>query len=690
MNDTRQTPALHWDLAALNPYRHLPLLVLYGSAGRDAVLPQLQGFLIRRECPVDFDAPPQGLPFPRHAVLQEGIAAILAAVPPVYWRKYALELAPFCEQYGLLLLDTAGHDLLALWRTEQQLDAQGGNTGSAAALRRAIRAHDVISFDFFDTLFCRTTLAPQDTFARVAAACGLDPAFAGARDRAERALGCATLEEIYRQLAKDLRWDDDTRDTVRQCELDWERRLLMPRRTMLAMLRYALRQGKTVCVVSDTALPAAFLRGCLTRQGLPGDLPVWVSCEKGCTKYAGLFAKFRQSFAPDGLRFLHIGDNRSVDGVCAELAGFSHFLIAPVETLCRQAGAAALAAPCRSWNDRLAVGMVAAGLFNDPFAAAPRKLPGLPRFGALALGPLAVGYLLWAADRARQTGCRRVIFPARDGYLFHKLYRLLRQQDPTLPAGVYLPASRGALLLADLETRADQQEWLHSCPWHTPQEILTRRFLLPPPTGYPETMTQDELLDRYGDAITGRSRQLRQGYRKLLARLHLTGPGRCAFCDLLSMGTSQLHLERLLEQTMQGLYLHRGQPDRPEKAALSIEAYMEDPTLTAVSQFHFLLEFVFSSPSPSLHHIDPDGTPVYEPEKRSSEELRVMQGLQHGVQRFARSFFALAVPEVPLSAPVTDALLRYLLSGAVGVQDPSLPHIRIYDDWSDVYLNCFS
>lgn len=694
MNHIHPAPSLVWDFPALQPYRNLPLLMVHGKdSDRTALAEPMRRLWVRREISVDYDAPRQALRFPWNGLLAEGISAVLVAVPPVYIRKYALELGPFCARWGLLLLDPAGHDLLALWRSELQLDRQDGNAGNAAALRRAIREHDVISFDFFDTLFCRRTLAPEDTFAWVAAHCGLDPAFPAARARTERALDCAPLAQIYDALARQFHWDGPTRDRALQTELDFERRCLMPRRTMLRMIRYAQQCGKRVYIVSDTALPASFLQALLQEGGLREPPEIWVSCERGQTKYGGLFSTFRRHVSEDGLRFLHIGDNRSVDGVCAEMAGLSHFLIASVETLARQAHADGLAAECDSWNDRLAVGSVLAELFNDPFALnGDHRCPvaSVQRFGALVLGPVAAGYLGWIAASLREHPADRVLFPARDGYLFHKLYAELRRQAPALPPAVYLPTSRSACLLADLQTEADQREWLHSSPYRTPREILSRRFLLTPPEDCPEEAEETALLRQFGQAISARSDALRQGYRRLLRRLHVRPEDRSVFCDLLSMGTSQYHLERIAGQTMTGLYLHRGQPDRPEKERLTIRSYLEDPQLTAVTSYHFLLEFVFSAPAPSLHYVDTDGTPVYEPEKRSDEELRVMAGLQRGVARFARQYFALALPGQSLSPRVADALLHYGMSGAILVTDPALRGVRIYDDWSDVYLHCFT
>ena len=108
----------------------------------------------------------------------------------------------FCREQGISLWDIEGEDLLI--EQAQSVSDHPYFSLSMEAVKAAIHAHEVISFDVFDTLLMRRTLYFTDVFYLLEERLHM-PGFAKARMRAEHDLyrqkEQPTLEEIYDALA---------------------------------------------------------------------------------------------------------------------------------------------------------------------------------------------------------------------------------------------------------------------------------------------------------------------------------------------------------------------------------------------------------------------------------------------------------------------------------------------------------
>lgn len=204
---------------------------------------------------------------------------------------------------------------------------------SLSDLKQAIDAHDVISFDIFDTLVRRTTKTPQDVFdmaeQRIRAQ-GEDVPFAEWRKAAELdqvKLGhFPSFEEIYQQLQRKHHLSDETVERWKTLEWGIEEEVLVVREDVAEAFRYALEQGKCVCLTSDMYFTQEELQRLLEERGLTGWQKIFVSCEHQATKADGALFRFPLEFA-DGRLLLHIGDHPVSDDEMPQRLGIDTYLL---------------------------------------------------------------------------------------------------------------------------------------------------------------------------------------------------------------------------------------------------------------------------------------------------------------------------------------------------------------------------
>lgn len=108
-----------------------------------------------------------------------------------------------------------------------------------------------------------------------------------------------TLEEIYAELARRMRWSAGVSAAAQAAELGLEERSLRAVPEMQRRLATARAEVERVVFVSDMYLPEEFIRRVLAREGLfqAGD-GLQVSCEARATKASGaLYDRVRASFS---------------------------------------------------------------------------------------------------------------------------------------------------------------------------------------------------------------------------------------------------------------------------------------------------------------------------------------------------------------------------------------------------------
>jgi FMN phosphatase YigB (HAD superfamily) len=225
-----------------------------------------------------------------------------------------------------------------------------------------------------------------------------------------------------------------------ECEL--ERSVTAPMPGMRELLCDLRRAGKQIVLCSDMYLPAAQIAALLSENGYDlNGVRLYVSCEHGRSKASGrLFQRWIEAERVVPQRAVHVGDNPAADIEAARRVGLRAIRFYEpsetarrrrVETLKRRAAGNAF------WKGAYLFAV------SDPLQHQPPRPDFHYDYGRRLLGPAYTVFLHRVVEQVAQHGIEQLVFVAREGFLFRKVYDLLAPR--LLPAAERPPTSYACL-----------------------------------------------------------------------------------------------------------------------------------------------------------------------------------------------------------------------------------------------------
>ena len=220
---------------------------------------------------------------------------------------------------------------------------------------------DIVSFDVFDTLVCRSVMEPVDVFHLVAKAIAqiedilvsqsFVDHFVEYRRRAEQLIrikldkidGASDVEEmqildVYKEML--LQTGENPENAARFVALEQaiELRCLKVRKAGSVLFRQAITAGKTIIIISDFIHPGSFVEKVLVQCGYAGWSRLYVSSDVGLRKHNGrLFEHVLNDLGiVDHARMCHFGDNARGDIKMAQLHGLLAYHLPSGPSLLKQ------------------------------------------------------------------------------------------------------------------------------------------------------------------------------------------------------------------------------------------------------------------------------------------------------------------------------------------------------------------
>ncbi|MCI8596973.1 MAG: hypothetical protein HFJ10_00785 [Lachnospiraceae bacterium] len=498
----------------------------------------------------------------------------------------------------------------------------------------AIDAHEIISFDIFDTIFMRKVYEPTDVFGLLDSEVGekVSCCFSKIRREAEGELlkeGEPDIYQIYQRMGEKYPLSLSQCRYLMEKELEKEREVLRVRESMRQCIEYCREQRKRFFFVSDMYLPSEILRGFLEDFQIRGYEDILVSCEHQTSKTNGLFQILKEK--AKGKSYLHIGDNQEADGRAAKRNGIDSFLIMPSVRMLESSSYRDALGHLNGVESRVMLGIFASKVFQDPFAlyessGKPEIL--LPEvFGFLFIGPLVVSFLVWMLQVLEKERSALLLFSSRDGWLIQKAYHILKEnwKLEELPEDLYFLISRKAVL--EIEEEMDG----------------------PSAASY-QTYLESLNLGRYRELY---------------------------FFDFMSRGTCQSKLENLIGRKIKGLYFQRSFSGDAQKDAVQVKAYLKEVSAQESNLRIFamcdFLECIFTSYQPSFLRFQANGKVVYDRERRSERQLKCLKEIHQGILSYCRCFSGIIkrLPSHMPSVKFCDELLQYTSEtfSRIGISD---------------------
>lgn len=328
-----------------------------------------------------------------------------------------------------------------------------------------VEGADVVSCDVFDTLIHRKVRKPIDVFRIVSEQILKEEKYLDevevvfsfpslrvyaenkAREHVFAQYGHheVSLDEIYVNFQKITNCTDSLKNYLSEKEIFVENSITYANPIMLEIVKKALRDGKKIVLCSDMYSSSTEISDRVINAGYPAGLPVIVSCENGCSKHDGfLFDILKKNFSIDE-KIVHIGDNIHADINMAQENEIDclHF------TYKDEIDEIFFSHFSKEENDFancLSHGFARFILISDPEKAHDIWYQS----GVTVFGPLFLGYFFWLLDNLQKGEFSKILFLARDGYFFNKMFAKWSTSLGVNIPSEYIYVSRGTLLYPSL------------------------------------------------------------------------------------------------------------------------------------------------------------------------------------------------------------------------------------------------
>ena len=319
-----------------------------------------------------------------------------------------------------------------------------------------------IGFDVFDTLLVRATTKPIDIFEIMEEAAEniinkSSVKFSQIRRIAENLARKdrveITIYDIYTKLASLIGLSSEQIKLLIDLEVETEKKLLLPRISLLNIFYLAKIYGKKIFIASDMYHNKETIMQFLESNGYNlSGINLYVSCEENSLKTDGtLFLKIIENEKILKNETLFIGDNLNSDYKKAIEIGFSALLYPKCYDLflkLKLFDNSLMGLTFKS-NHIIYTGLIANKLFDNPFIGFDYNTicnNSQNILGYAYFGPLIMSIIKWLTLNV--INYDEILFSSRDSRIIVDVYNNVRVilEDKKLPEGSYIQISRTATL----------------------------------------------------------------------------------------------------------------------------------------------------------------------------------------------------------------------------------------------------
>ncbi|MBR2696760.1 MAG: hypothetical protein IKE48_04575 [Parasporobacterium sp.] len=574
--------------------------------------------------------------------------------------------------------------------TEELVNAFRSNSKSgkydSEAVKERIKEADLISFDLFDTLLVRKVLYPADIFVfweRNALICfpDLSKGLREARMKAEKESDGGSIELVYQNLAKDLALDPEISGKLLKLEIETEKQFLVPRRQVAELLKFAAEQGKEVVICSDMYYPENLLRGFLEFFEIQGYQKIYVSCDYHKGKGNGLFDELRKDHVGKN-KILHIGNDPDTDLVSAEKAGIEAcFIPSPLDMAKEDCLKTAIERK-KTFEEQCLLGLIIEELYREPFCDQNSREWQLREYGISACAPVILGYLSWLVHILKTETYDGVLFSSRDGYLLRRIYQMMQEKTAShliLPEAVYFYTNRHASFLSCMDDSALWDLCL-DLGRHMSVEMILKSFFDIQENAFGQIrkdgISKRDILIECLPQIKEKAFKERHNYLQYTKRCGLRTEGNYVFSDFFAAGTTQHFLTQFLPFHMDGYFF--GRPLYGKSNPLQINYYFDEKHQEMRERF-MEMEYIMTSPEPSLKTFSEDGDPLFAPEIRDDESMKEIKEIHEMILQFSKEYIRLFfTDETVICADFAELL--FCCGEYYGIMKAA------YDDWGMFWI----
>lgn len=518
---------------------------------------------------------------------------------------------------------------------------------SLEQLCRQIEKSEILSFDFFDTLFQRSVCNPRDVFALLSMSSDIVARESGnyreLRSKAIEEIDANySLDELYARIRALGNLTEEQIADMKEKEIAIEKHLLIPRDEMLHILKDALRQGKEVYIISDMYLPTTFYIDVLRQYQI--SIPeehILLSNVLRRSKTDGTLWEYYTQKKVKGKIALHIGDDRRADVEKPQEYGIAAYRAPNMWDMLTGSSAGDLASHICGMYDTAVMGCILGRWFRNPY-----MLEGVDNtvriktpfdMGYCVFAPVIYTFLIWLLQTSQNDHIDKLVFMSRDGYFLKEDFDYLCELMGEKKNSCYLGISRQLAMAVSIETKQDLMKYAAMPYSGTTEELLEDRLGIDN-IAISKDKTLEEYLEEYAPQIERNLSEMKKNYTHYIDTMQLDD--KCAVVDLGFYGNNQRYLNRFLHSDMSGYYFNANLSEQNENAArqrMVVCFQSEDDFRGEESNIlkkQIYLESFLTAPYGMVKAVDEEGNFICADKRRNQELFAAKEEINRGVKQF--------------------------------------------------------
>lgn len=500
----------------------------------------------------------------------------------------------------------------------------------------------VVSFDFYDTLFSRRVYEAKDVIKLVEEKLGIY--FLEVRSNALKNLpNNYSFDELYDEIARISNFTEIKK--IKSMELELEKEMLVPRAPMLNLLRRMIDGGKEVYVITDMYLPKSFFESVLKQYGvnlksnhllLSGEL-------KKSKADGGLWKYFRELNC--GEMLLHIGDDIDADIKQANQKGIQAFYIANTKKMLELSSLSSVGSKiCSSYASSI-IGIIISKLFNNPFILNETcgKIVIKSNFevGYTVFAPVILTFFEWLRKQIKANQNSRIVFMARDGYFLKEDFDEYMACRGESIETVYVGISRQLVMTASAKNDADIWRLAEMPYTGTLSEMLEDRFDIKA-----DDVNSRADIEKYLPQLRSHVKNIGETYKKYIEGFNLIDKD--AIIDLGYYGNNQRYLNDIAGTNLRGYYFNANISDGNENTKIQsmLPCFQLNSDKTGedsgVLKYQIYLESFLTAPYGMVKGVSEDGGFICGTKRRNQihfdDKLEINEGVKAFIKAYVNAF----------------------------------------------------
>lgn len=504
---------------------------------------------------------------------------------------------------------------------------------------------EVISFDFFDTLFMRSICSSQDIFRIMEMQ--MEIPFLQMRNRAIKDLKeNYSFDELYSRIEFLEDMPHSQIEQIKNLEIELEKKLLVPRSRIISILRDLLKSNKKVYVISDMYLPKNFYIDVLKKQGIIiPDKFILLSNELNANKLDGTLWKYYSEEIVKGRRSLHIGDNIKADVEEAKKYNIKTYFTPNVWDMLLNSSLSNMASRICDIYESTVMGCILDRLFENPFALGETKgflhISNNYDMGYCIFGPVIMTFGLWLLNKIKEDNITKLVFMARDGYFLKEDIEYICELLGEKIECCYIGISRQLVMMTSIETKQDLMEYAKMPYTGTIAELLEDRFGIFCPNIY-KNKQLEQYIDLCFSEIMQKVLEIKDNYLKYLKTFCLDN--KCAVIDIGYYGNNQMYLNKLLDLHLSGYYFNANLSEQNinNKNQYMIVCFQKDDDLMGeysdILKKQIYLESFLTAPYGMVKAVDKNGELICAPNGKNQEYFNDKKIINKGVKQYIEDY----------------------------------------------------